>query len=68
MSEVKKSTDGTYMYERFGQKISMCMAILCNEERRKTCVWHKRWLADRSGIHSYFGESSRKCDYYKPIE
>jgi hypothetical protein len=46
----------------------MCIAILCNEERRKTCVWHKRWLADRSGIHSYFGESSRKCDYYKPIE
>ena len=68
MSELKKSTDGTYMYEHLGQQIKMCMAIFCNKAQREKCVWHKRWQADRSMIGAYFGNSSKECDYYKSIE
>lgn len=68
MSEVKKSTDGTYMYERCGEKVTMCMAILCPSRLRDTCVWHKRWQADHSMVGAYFGQNLDKCDYYKPID
>jgi hypothetical protein len=67
MSELKKSTDGTYMYEHFGQKISMCMAVSCDKETRDTCIWHKRWEASRSLVGAYYGVNCGKCDYYKPI-
>lgn len=67
MSKLKKSTDSAYMYESCGQKIKMCMAILCPSGLSDTCEWHKRWQADRSMVGAYFGKSLYKCDYYKQI-
>lgn len=48
-----------------GQNLKSCMAILCPEEKRSTCHFHKEWMKERQQVGVYFGTSN--CDYYLPM-